>query len=312
MSQQFFDELLIPEPDYNLGVGSASHGKQTGEMLTLLEPVLLSDSFDAVLVYGDTNSTLAGALAAAKLHLPVAHVEAGLRSFNRRMPEEINRVVADHLSDLLFCPTASAVANLADEGITQGVHHVGDVMRDALIEQLERGIPSERLLASYGLHAGEYILATIHRAENTDDPDRLQAILAGLAESGEPVLLPLHPRTRDAMQRFGIAPDAGHIRFAEPLSFSEMIAAEKNARVIVTDSGGVQKEAAWVGVPCVTVREETEWVETVQAGWNVLVGTGSRAIADAVHAAHKPAASEWAAAGSPSQAICSTLEERFG
>jgi UDP-GlcNAc3NAcA epimerase len=311
MSQQFFEELLIPDPDHNLGVGSGPHGQQTGEMLALLEPILADGGFDVVLIYGDTNSTLAGALAAAKLHIPVAHVEAGLRSFNRRMPEEINRVLADHVSEFLFCPTDRAVTNLAGEGITRGVHQVGDVMMDALQEQLQRGIPTDRVMAAYDLKPKAYVLATIHRAENTDDPQRLQSIIAGLALLGEPVLLPLHPRTRAALQRFGIAPDSGQIRLAEPLSFSEMLAVESNARVIVTDSGGVQKEACWVGVPCVTVREETEWLETVESGWNVLVGTNTQALVDAVRSAGPPHCDEPLVLTPASPRICAILEDRF-
>jgi UDP-GlcNAc3NAcA epimerase len=312
MSQLFFDELDIPDPDYNLGVGSASHGKQTADMLAGIEALLLKDKVDLVLVYGDTNSTLAGALAASKLHVPVAHVEAGLRSFNRLMPEEINRVLTDHLAEALFCPTNQSVTNLAREGINQGVHLVGDVMRDAMREQLERGVPSVRLLTEHDLRSKEYVLATIHRAENTDDPDRLRSIMAGLASIGEPVLLPLHPRTRAALQRSGVAPDCGHIRLSEPLTFSEMLAAEQNARVIVTDSGGVQKEAGWLSVPCVTVRNETEWVETVESGWNVLVGTDSQAIAEAVLAAQPPYANVLDADPSASEQICATLEEVYG
>jgi len=312
MSRLFFQELGIPDPDYNLGVGSGPHGKQTGDMLAGIEALLVDCNIDVVLVYGDTNSTLAGALAAAKLHVPVAHVEAGLRSFNRLMPEEINRVLTDHLANVLFCPTRTAVNNLAREGVTCGVHEVGDVMRDAMREQLERGVPTAALMAAHDIQPRRYVLATIHRAENTDDPDRLQSIMAGLAAIGESVLLPLHPRTRDALRRAGVAPDSTHIRWCEPLSFSEMLAAEQNARVIVTDSGGVQKEAGWLGVPCVTVRDETEWVETVESGWNVLVGTDSSAIATAVRAAKPPSADGVPPEPSASETICRILEEVFG
>ena len=312
MSDVFFDELRIPEPDHHLGVGSGPHGKQTGEMLARIEHVLETDRFDIVLVYGDTNSTIAGALAAAKLHIPVAHVEAGLRSFNRRMPEEINRVVADHVADLLFCPTQVAVDNLINEGITRGVHLVGDVMLDTLRMQVERGLPSDRLLEQLDLRAHQYVLATIHRAENTDDPRRLASILTGLDALAEAVVLPLHPRTRAALDRHQLRPGNGHIRLVEPLSFAEMLAAEANARVIVTDSGGVQKEACWLGVPCVTVREETEWLETVESGWNVLVGTDERAIAAAVRSAVPPALTLPHDDGSASERICSLLEACFG
>jgi UDP-GlcNAc3NAcA epimerase len=311
MSQQFFDELSIPRPDYNLGVGSHSHGKQTGEMLAGIEAVLCQEDCDLVLVYGDTNSTLAGALAGAKLHLPVAHVEAGLRSFNRRMPEEINRVVADRVSDLLFCPTEAAVRNLSAEGIVQGVHLVGDVMLDALRERVAAGLSAERVLGPLGLRDGRYVLATVHRAENTDDPGRLESIVRGLLALDEPVLLPLHPRTRAALERFGLyQTSSAGLHIVEPLGFADMLAVERAARVIVTDSGGVQKEACWLGVPCVTVREETEWVETVDSGWNVLVGTDTSALVRAVRAARPPAAAALGAQESASENICAVLEGR--
>lgn len=312
MSQLFFDELDIPDPDYNLGVGSGPHGKQTGEMLGAIEAILLADRFDLVLVYGDTNSTLAGALVAAKLSIPLAHIEAGLRSFNRDMPEEINRVIADHVANVLFCPTEYAVNNLAAEGIRLGVHNVGDVMLDALRERMCHGLPVEHVLGRHGLERRSYVLATIHRAENTDQPERLRSILAGLAALDEPVLLPLHPRTRAAMQQFGIAPDAGWVQFSEPLSFSEMLAAEANARVIVTDSGGVQKEACWLGVPCVTTRNETEWIETVESGWNVLVGTDAESIVRAVRTASAPGNATPLAGERASDKICALLEARYG
>ena len=312
MSQQFFDELDIPEPDYNLGVGSDTHGKQTGEMLGRIEGVLYAEGCDAVLVYGDTNSTLAGALAATKLHLPVAHVEAGLRSFNRRMPEEINRVVADHVADLLFCPTDCAVRNLSAEGIVNGVHRVGDVMLDALRERLAVGLPTERVLGRLGLESGRYVLATVHRAENTDDPARLRGILGALASMEEPVLVPLHPRTRAAAERSGLdLAGSQHVRVVEPLGFSEMLAAEQHARVVVTDSGGVQKEACWLGVPCVTVRDETEWVETVESGWNVLAGTDPCAVVRAVRWARPPEERTPLPERSASEQICTILEACF-
>ena len=266
MSRVFFDELGIPEPDVNLEVGSGPHGEQTGKMLAGIEREVIARAPDWVLVYGDTNSTLAGALAAAKLHVPVAHVEAGLRSFNRRMPEELNRQLTDHLSTRLFCPTWTAVDNLAAEGVRRGVDLVGDVMHDATLAALER--TTRDVLDRHGLSAGSYVLATVHRAENTDDPARLGAILAGLARLDRPVLWPVHPRTR---ARLGGAV-AGNIVITEPFGYLDMLAAERSSASIVTDSGGVQKEAYLLGVPCVTVRDETEWVETVDAGWNVLAG----------------------------------------
>lgn len=294
MSEIFFRELNIPEPAVNLGIGSGRQGKQTGAMLAAIEKVLVNERPDRVLVYGDTNSTLAGALAAAKLHIPVAHVEAGLRSFNRRMPEEINRVLTDHVSDLLFCPTATAVSNLAGEGISKGVYHVGDVMYDAALVFGDIAEKRSTILQQHNLSPGQYALATVHRAENTDDDVRLAGIMEGLAGIGRtqcPVILPLHPRTRQALNRIGYAiPEkAGHrdILIIEPVSFLDMVMLEKNAKLILTDSGGVQKEAYFHGVPCVTLRDETEWVETVEAGWNQLAGADAKKIAEAGDTAQK-------------------------
>jgi len=273
MSQVFFDELGLKAPDYHLGVGSGTHGYQTGEMLKRIEEVLLKEKPDLVMVYGDTNSTLAGALAAAKLHIPVAHVEAGLRSFNKKMPEEINRVFTDHASDLLFCPTETAVKNLRREGIEKGVYLVGDVMYDAVLLYLSLAEEKSHILEQLGLKPKSYALATVHRAENTDQPERLQAVFEGLqrvAKEGFPVILPLHPRTRKRLDAMDIHPQG--VQLLDPVSYLDMLVLEKNAKVILTDSGGVQKEAFFFRVPCVTLREETEWVETVEAGWNTLVG----------------------------------------
>ncbi|ABU56901.1 non-hydrolyzing UDP-N-acetylglucosamine 2-epimerase [Roseiflexus castenholzii] len=282
MSAIFFDELGIPPPDVNLAVGSAGHGAQTGAMLAKIEEVLLAEHPDWVLVYGDTNSTLAGALAAAKLRIPVAHVEAGLRSFNRAMPEEINRVLTDHLSDLLLCPSQTAIDNLAREGITRSVILVGDVMADALRLAAERA--DTPVLESFGVQPGDYALATVHRAENTDDPLRLQGILIGLTLLDMPVIFPAHPRARRAIAALEWTPPA-HVRLVEPVGYLGMVALMRGARVILTDSGGVQKEAYWLGVPCVTLRDETEWVETVAHGWNTLVGADPERI---VAAARQP------------------------
>ena len=270
MSSDLFAELGIPEPDVNLGVGSGSHGRQTAAMLAGLEELMLETKPDCVLIYGDTNSTVAGALAAAKLNVPIAHVEAGLRSFNRHMPEEVNRVVADHLSSLLFCPTETAVRNLAKEGIVRGVVLVGDVMLDTL-EAMSPAIRTAAPARAFGLKNKQYAVATIHRAENTDDPQRLASILSGLCRLGIPVLFPVHPRTSKAIADAGLALPANLVR-CEPLGYVDMIAAVRDARVVVTDSGGLQKEAFWMRTPCVTVRDETEWLETVESGWNVLVG----------------------------------------
>lgn len=281
LSEVFFRELEIPTPDYNLGVGSASHGRQTGEMLARVEEVLLEEKPDWVVVYGDTNSTLAAALAAAKLHIPVAHVEAGLRSYNRKMPEEINRVLTDHLSSLLFCPTDTAVRNLVREGITQGVHKVGDVMYDLALWGLEVAEQKSTILQTLGIEPGGYLLATIHRPNNTDDPGNLSAIVSALNDVAETVIFPAHPRTQKALKHWGIHLNS-NVRITEPVGYLDMLVLEKNARMILTDSGGVQKEAYILGVPCVTLREETEWVETVEAGWNILVGASRERIVEAV------------------------------
>ncbi len=281
MSAVFFEELRIPEPDYNLGVGSASHGRQTGEMLIRIEETLSQEKPDCVLVYGDTNSTLAGALAAAKLHLPLAHVEAGLRSFNRRMPEEINRVLTDHVADLLFCPTETARHNLAREGITEGVFNLGDVMYDAVLHSSDIVDRKSRILSSLYLQPGSYLLVTIHRPGNTDDPQRLSNILAALGELKEKIIFPAHPRTSQAIAQMGHQLPST-VKLLEPVSYLEMLDLERNARLILTDSGGVQKEAYFFGVPCVTLREETEWVETTDAGWNLLVGASKPRIVRAV------------------------------
>jgi UDP-GlcNAc3NAcA epimerase len=271
MSQVFFDELDIAKPDVNLGIGSGSHGRQTGEMLIGFEEVLLAERPDWVLVYGDTNSTLAGALAAAKLQIPVAHVEAGLRSFNRAMPEEHNRVLADHCSDLLFCPTQTAVDNLAREGITRGVHMVGDVMYDAAMQHGTVALQRSHILEFLNLTPKGFALATIHRPYNTDDPARLQEILNALGALGMPVVFPVHARTRDRLAQINNPQSTIHnLKPVEPLSYLDMLALEQTAALILTDSGGVQKEAYFFAVPCITLRPETEWVETVAAGWNRL------------------------------------------
>jgi UDP-GlcNAc3NAcA epimerase len=280
MSARFFRELQLPAPDIELGVGSGSHAEQTSRMLVGIEAAILSTRPEMVLVYGDTNSTLAGALAAAKMQVPVAHVEAGLRSFNRRMPEEVNRVVTDQLSSWLFCPNAGAAAHLAREGITQGVYVVGDVMADVL--RIYGRLPADpSILQRRGLEAGRYMLATVHRAENTDACERLTAIMKGLEALDEPILLPAHPRLREALARNGIVP-AGNVHVIDPVGYVDMIHLERHARVILTDSGGVQKEAYWLGIPCVTLRDETEWTETVDAGWNVLAGADADRIVAAV------------------------------
>jgi len=275
MSEVFFRELEIPAPEVNLEIGSGSHGEQTGRMLIALEPVVREQKPDMILVYGDTNSTLAGALTAAKMRIPLAHVEAGLRSFNRAMPEEHNRVLTDHCSDPLFCPTQTAVENLAREGITKGVHRTGDLMIDVLRKMAPVARANSTMLSSLGLQPGRFLLATVHRAENTDAPARLAGIMAALAElaTAEPVVVPLHPRTRKLLAaQGGLPPQGGNLKILEPVGYLDMLMLEQSARLILTDSGGVQKEAYDFGVPCITLRDETEWVETVATGWNVLAG----------------------------------------
>ncbi|WP_415033121.1 non-hydrolyzing UDP-N-acetylglucosamine 2-epimerase [Azonexus sp.] len=283
MSQVFFDELEIPAPHYNLEISGGGHGAMTGRMLAGIEGILLDEKPDWVLIYGDTNSTLAGALAAAKLHIPVAHVEAGLRSFNMRMPEEINRILADRVSTLLLCPTALAVDNLAREGLSQGVHNVGDVMYDVALYYRERAKANSRILQTLALREKNFALATCHRAENTDDPARLEGIVSALAQIARdmPVVLPLHPRTRKLLQQFGLERHLTALTVVEPLPFLDMVALEQAARVILTDSGGVQKEAFFYRVPCITLRDETEWVETLVSGRNQLVGADSLRILSA-------------------------------
>ena len=272
----FFDELNIPRPDYDLECGSASHGKQTGAMLSKIEDVLMDERPDAVLVYGDTNSTLAGALAASKLHIPTIHIEAGLRSFNRKMPEEINRVVTDHISSLLFAPTEAAVKNLQREGITNHVINAGDVMYDAVLYYT--AMAEEKFsLDSFGVAEKNYILATIHRPYNTDSLDKLTAIVRAFERLQETVIFPIHPRTKHRLQEYGLYDrliQSTHIKVTPPISYLEMLLLEKKAKAIITDSGGVQKEAYFAKVPCITLRSETEWIETVEAGCNRLVNIG--------------------------------------
>ncbi len=287
MSDVFFEELGIPKPDYHLGIGGGSHGAMTGAMLASLEAVIQQEKPDWVMVYGDTNSTLAGGLAAAKLHVPVAHVEAGLRSFNRQMPEEINRVLTDHLSTLLFAPTETAVRHLANEGITRGVHQAGDVMLDATRLFLDRAEANRSRFDMLDLDSGSYVLATVHRAENTDDPARLREILGAFGALAEPIVMPLHPRTRKQLDAFGLDLP-GNVRAIDPVGYLDMLLLESRAKVILTDSGGVQKEACFLEVPCVTLRDETEWTETVEAGWNTLAGADAERIRTALSEVRRP------------------------
>jgi len=282
MSGIFFDGLEIPAPDMNLEAGSGSHAVQTAAMLKGVEDVLLSERPDLLLIYGDTNSTLAGAVAAAKLSIPVVHVEAGLRSFNRRMPEEVNRVVADHLSQLLLCPSDTAIQNLSAEGITEGVHLVGDVMLDVLqwARQKNADKPSQ-VFARLNVTPKKYLLATVHRSENTDDLQRLTQIVDAFNAIHEPIIFPVHPRARKVMKDSG-REFGPHVQLIDPVGYLDMVALAGGARLVLTDSGGLQKEAYWLRVPCLTMRGETEWVETVDAGWNRLVGADSKKITSAV------------------------------
>ena len=280
MSEVFFKEMEIREPEYNLGIGSGTHAEQTGGMMVELEKTFSCINPDLVLVYGDTNSTLAGALTASKMQIPVAHVEAGLRSYNRAMPEEVNRVVADHLSNLLFCPTITAVENLASEGIIEGVHNVGDVMYDALLFNLSIARNRSTILEDLTLKKNEYALATVHRAGNTDDQKNMRAILEAFGRIPARIVFPLHPRTRKLLAEFGLLlpPNVSPV---EPVGYLDMLALEENANCILTDSGGIQKEAYLLGVRCITLRDETEWVETVEVGWNTLTGPNTEQICDA-------------------------------
>ncbi|WP_202320745.1 non-hydrolyzing UDP-N-acetylglucosamine 2-epimerase [Archaeoglobus neptunius] len=282
MDRVFFEQLEIPDPDYHLGVGSGTHGYQTGEMVKKIEEVLFKEEPDLVIVFGDTNSTLAGALAAVKLHIKVAHVEAGLRSFDRKMPEEINRVLTDHCSDLLFCPTERAVENLKREGIVRGVHLTGDVMVDAVKQNIKIAEEKSRILDQLGLEPEEYFLATVHRAENTDNAERLKHIVEAFCET-ENLVFPCHPRTENRLKNFGLWETVvKNVNVIRPVGYLDMLVLEKNARKVITDSGGVQKEAYILRVPCITLRETTEWVETVEDGWNVLVGADKSRILNAV------------------------------
>lgn len=274
MSDVFFSGLGMRPPAYQLGIHGGGHGAMTGRMLSAVEGVLLSEDPDAVLIYGDTNSTLAGALAAVKLHIPVAHVEAGLRSFNMRMPEEVNRIVADRVSHWLFAPTQGAVDNLFAEGVpAERIFQVGDVMYDAALVHGARVGAADGRLGDLGLTGSTYALVTVHRAENTDVKERLKVICAAIGRVAEHmrVVWPLHPRTRPLLEQEGLWQTlAGKVTFTEPLGYMDMVQLEKHAAVIATDSGGVQKEAFFHRVPCVTLRDETEWTELVDAGWNRL------------------------------------------
>ena len=293
MSSIFFEQLKIPRPAVTLECGAQNHGAMTAQMLEEIEKIILEKNPQVVVVYGDTNSTLAAALAAAKLHVPVCHVEAGLRSFNKRMPEEINRILTDHVSELLLCPTSTAIKNLKDENITSGVYHTGDIMYDAALTFGEIAEKESDILTRLNVRPGKYYLATVHRAENTDSQEAMKNIVDAFVElSSEetPLVWPLHPRARKYLQSYGMLAkmeDHPGIRICEPVSFIDMIMLEKSAKTILTDSGGIQKEAFFHSSPCVTLREQTEWVETINAGWNRLTGADKEKIINAVSNASK-------------------------
>lgn len=287
MNNVFFSELNIPEPDHFLGIGSGSHGFQTGEMLKKIEEVLLKEEPDLVLTYGDTNSTLAGALAASKLHVKNAHVESGLRSFDKSMPEEINRILTDHCSDLLFCPTKNAVNNLRNEGITDNVHLTGDVMADSLLYNKKVAETKSNILNDLVLKSKSYFLTTIHRASNTDNKENLKNIVDAFSELKETVVFPVHPRTEKFLKEYGMYDKLkSSVELVKPLGFLDFIKLMNHAKMILTDSGGIQKEAYILKIPCITLRENTEWGETVEDGWNVLVGANKDKIIEMVNGFH--------------------------
>ncbi|MDQ0255343.1 UDP-N-acetylglucosamine 2-epimerase [Evansella vedderi] len=284
MSTVFFKQLHIPEPDYYLNVGSGTHGTQTARMIEGIEKILFNEEPDIVLVYGDTNSTLAGSLAASKLHIPIAHVESGLRSFNKKMPEEINRVITDHLSSLLFCPTHTALDNLKKEGIVSNVHLVGDIMHDSVLYYKTKAHKQSDILTRLNLSAKKFYLTTVHRAENTDDPNRLTSILKTISQLDHDVVFPLHPRTKKQIEKhqLHIYLSSPHIKVTDPLNYLDMLMLESEAKMILTDSGGVQKEAYLFKVPCITLRDETEWIETVTEGWNHVTGVNTQLILNTI------------------------------
>lgn len=280
MSDIFFRELSIPEPDYNLEVGSGSHARQTGAMLQGIEDILINEKPDWVLVYGDTNSTLAGALAATKLHIPVAHVEAGLRSFNRDMPEEINRIVTDRISDILFAPTRTAVTNLENEGLGAVTYFTGDVMYDSVLFYRQRILENPQQFITPGIPQN-YLLATIHRAENTDHPQNLKNIFNAFSRLNSEIVLPLHPRTKNILESQSIIPS--NVRIIEPVGYLQMMKLTMDAQKVLTDSGGLQKEAYFLNRPCITLRTETEWIETLHDNWNIITGSDPDLIVNAVN-----------------------------
>ena len=310
MSDIFFEELHIPKPDFHLEVGSGNHGKQTGEMLAKIEEILVAEKPDYLLVYGDTNSTLAGALAAAKLHIPVIHIEAGLRSFNKKMPEEINRIMTDHVSEYLFCPTETAIENLHNENIRHNVINVGDVMYDAVVYNKKIAMDKSTILSTHNLKDKGYHLITIHRAENTDDREKIGNILAAFERIEEVKVWPIHPRTKNKLKEYGFKLDEiPNLVVIDPVGYLDMLTLESHAKKIITDSGGVQKEAYFMEVPCVTVREQTEWVETLAEDANILVGTDVEKIINAVYKEVTPSYTPLFGDGNSTKKIVDSLEK---
>ena len=310
MSDIFFEELNIPKPDYHLGIGSGNHGKQTGEMLAKIEEIILTETPDFVLVYGDTNSTLAGALAAAKLHVPIVHIEAGLRSFNKKMPEEVNRILTDHISTLLLCPTDTAIQNLTNEHVSEGVYNVGDVMYDAVLYNKELAASSTTILERENLTAKDYLLITIHRRVDSVDLERMKSRLADLGKLPDKKVWPIHPRTKHTIRCITFSTRfRALLNVIEPVGYLDMLSLETNAKKIVTDSGGVQKEAYFAEVPCVTVRDQTEWVETLIEDANILTGTDTAKIVAAVNKQVSPSYTPVFGDGKTADKVLTLLKE---
>ncbi len=281
MSKVFFKNLNIPKPDYNLNIGSGLHGEQTANAITGIEKICLKEKPDLMVVLGDVNSTLAGALAAVKLHIPLCHIEAGLRSYDKKMPEEINRILTDHVSALLFCPTKTAVDNLRKEGITKGVYNTEDIMYDVFLKNIKIARKEPKILKNLNLKPKNYMLLTIHRASNTGDFKKLKKIIEAAAKSGKNIVFPCHPGTRNKIKKAKL-PEFSNLKIINPVGYIDMIALEDNSEKIITDSGGVQKEAYWLKVPCITLRDNTEWVETAKTKWNILTGSDYSKIIKAI------------------------------